>query len=109
MATQLSVIRGDYLSTQTINLSSSTDDFTDLTCTGQVRTHPDGDLLYQFVPSVLYAEQYSGAVAFDIPANDTKNFPPINLYGDIHFYSTGTKDQTLFEFRLNVLPDVTHL
>jgi len=31
------------------------------------------------------------------------------LYGDIHFYATGIKDQTLFEFRLNVLPDVTHL
>lgn len=109
MATQLSVIRGDYLSTQTINLSSSTDDFTDLACTGQVRTHPDGDLLYQFVPSVSYATQYSGAVTFDIPADETKNFPPINLYGDIHFYAPDIKDQTLFEFRLDVLPDVTHL
>lgn len=109
MATQLSVTRGDYLSTQTVNLSSSTDDFSGLECTGQVRAHPDGDLLYQFVPDVAYAEQYSGSVTFDIPASETKNFPPINLYGDIHFYSTGIKDQTLFEFRLNVSPDVTHL
>ena len=109
MATQLSVKRGYYFGTQTVNLSSSTSDFTDLECTGQIRSHPDGDLLYQFVPDVAYAEQYSGSVTFDIPASETKNFPPINLYGDIHFYATGIKDQTLFEFRLNVLPDVTHL
>ena len=94
MATQLSVTRGDYFGTQTINLSSSTDDFSGLECTGQLRAHPDGDLLHEFVPTVAYAEQYSGSVTFDIPASATKNFPPINLYGDVHFYSTGIKDQT---------------
>jgi len=109
VATQLSVIRGDYLCTQTVNLSSATDDFTGLDCTGQIRAHPDGNLIHQFVPTVSYAEQYSGSVYFEIPGSVTKGFPPINLYGDIHFYATGIKDQTLFEFRLNVLPDVTHL
>jgi hypothetical protein len=109
MATQLSVIRGDYLCTQTVNLSSATDDFSNLSCTGQIRAHPDGNLLYQFIPTVAYAAYQSGSVYFDIPASVTKGFPPINLYGDVHFYSTGIKDQTLFEFRLNVLPDVTHL
>lgn len=109
MATQLTVIRGDTLNTQTINLTSHTDDFTNLTCTGQIRTHPDGDLIYEFDPVVSYAEPYSGSVYFSIPANETRSFPPINLYGDIHFYSTGISDQTLFEFRLNVLADVTHL
>jgi hypothetical protein len=109
VATQLSVIRGDYLCTQTINLSSNTDDFSNLSCTGQIRPHPDGDLLYQFIPTIEYAAPFSGAVSFIIPSSATKNFPPINLYGDIHFYSPGIKDRTLFEFRLNVLPDVTHL
>lgn len=109
MATQLSVIRGDYLCTQTINLSSDTDDFSNLSCTGQIRPHPDGDLLYQFVPTIDYAAPYSGAVSFTIPASVTRNFPPINLYGDIHFYAPDIKDRTLFEFRLNVLADVTHL
>lgn len=109
MATQLSVIRGDYLCTQTINLSSDTDDFSNLSCTGQIRPHPDGDLLYQFVPTIEYAAPYSGAVSFTIPASVTRNFPPINLYGDIHFYAPDIKDRTLFEFRLNVLADVTHL
>ncbi len=109
MATQLTAIRGDFMGTYTVNLTSDVDDFTNLECTGQLRSHPDGDLLYQFVPTILYAEQYSGSIAFDIPANETKNFPPINLYGDVHFYSTGIKDQTLFEFRLDVTPDVTHL
>jgi len=109
VATQLLVTRGDDLGTQTINLSSSTDDFSNLSCTGEVRTHPDGELLYQFVPDVIYAEQYSGSIAFDIPGSETKNFPPINLHGDVHFYSTGIKNQTLFKFRLNVTPDVTHL
>ncbi len=109
MATQLSVIRGDTLGTQTINLSSSTDDFSNLSCTGELRAHPDGDLVYQFVPTVDYAAPLSGSVYFDIPASVSKNFPPINLYGDVHFYSTGISDQTLFQFRLNVLPDVTHL
>jgi len=109
VATQLTVIRGDTFGTQTINLSSSTDDFNGLNCTGQLRAHPDGNLIYQFVPVISYAEQLSGSVYFNIPASETKQFPPINLYGDIHFFATGIKDQTLFEFRLNVLPDTTHL
>ena len=108
-ATQLSVIRGDHLCTQNINLTSSSDDFTNMTCTGQIRTHPDGDLVYQFVPTISYADPYSGSVYFDISGYYTKNFPPINLYGDVHFYSTGIKNRTLFQFRLNVLPDVAHI
>lgn len=107
--TQLCVIRGDDLCGQTINLTSSTDDFSNLSCTGQIRTHPDGNLIYQFIPSVLYAAPYSGAVYFSVPSSVTKNFPPINLYGDIHFYSTGITNKTLFSFRLNVSSDVTHL
>ena len=109
MATQLTTTRGDYFGTQTVNLSSSTDDFTDLECTGQLRTHPDGELIHQFIPTVASAGLGSASVTFDIAGSVTKNFPPINLYGDIHFYAPGIKDQTLFEFRLNVNPDVTHL
>lgn len=109
MATQLTVIRGDDLGTQSINLTSSYLDFSNISCTGEIRPHPDGNLLYQFVPVVSYAGFGSGLVYFDIPGSATKNFPPINLYGDIHFYSTGISDRTLFEFRLDVLPDVTHL
>jgi len=109
MATQLSVIRGDDLGTQTVNLSSSILDFSNITCTGEVRPHPDGNLLHQFVPTVLTGTFGTGIVYFDIPGAVTRTFPPINLYGDIHFYSTGILDRTLFEFRLNVLPDVTHL
>lgn len=109
MATQLSVIRGDYLCTQTINLSSNDDNFTDLSCTGQIRTHPDGPLIHQFTPDIIYAEYLSGQVQFDISGQFTRNFPPINLYGDVHFFSTGIKNQTYWSFRLNVLPDVTHL
>ena len=100
MATQLTVIRGDTLCTQTINLASTTDDFT--------------DLVYQFVPTIEYAGPLSGSVYFSIPGSDTKNFPPINLYGDVHFNCTGNStsgvdNQTLFEFRLDVKADVTHL
>ena len=109
VATQYSVIRGDYFGTETINLSSSTDDFSNMACTGQLRAHPDGDLLHQFVPTIAYAESGSGSVTFDIVGSVTKNLPPINLYGDIQFYSTGIRNQTFFEFRLNVTPDVTHL
>ena len=109
MATQLTIIRGDTLGTQTINLTSATDDFTALTCTGQIRSHPDGSLIYQFIPTVTSAGDLSASVFFDIAASNTKAFPPINLYGDIHFFAPGIKDVTLFEFRLNVLPDVTHL
>ncbi len=109
MATQLTIIRGDTLGTQTINLTSATDDFTALTCTGQIRSHPDGSLIYQFIPTITSAGDLSASVFFDITASNTKAFPPINLYGDIHFFAPGIKDVTLFEFRLNVLPDVTHL
>ncbi len=114
MATQLTVIRGDRLETQTINLSSSVDDFTGLVCTGELRAHPDGDLIYQFVPTVEYAAPQSGAVYFSIPGDETKSFPPLNLYGDIHFTTeggtaSGVYNRTLFEFRLNVKADVTQL
>jgi len=114
VATQLTVIRGDRLETQTINLSSSVDDFTGLVCTGELRAHPDGDLIYQFVPTVEYAAPLSGSVYFMIPGNDTKNFPPLNLYGDIHFSTvdgtaSGVYNQTLFQFRLDVKADVAHL
>ena len=51
----------------------------------------------------------TGIVEFGIPSSITKSLPPINLYGDLHFYSTGIQDRTLFEFRLDVLADVTHL
>lgn len=109
MATQLTVIRGDDLGTQTVTLSSAYLDFSNITCTGQIRPHPDGNLLYQFIPTVSSAVSGSSTVYFDIPGYITKTFPPINLYGDIHFYSTGISDRTLFEFRLDVLSDVTHL
>lgn len=109
MATQLSVIRGDIFPAQTITVTSSELDFSNITCTGQLRPHPDGNLIYQFVPTVLSGALHTGIVEFYFPGSATKNFPPINLYGDLHFYSTGISDRTLFEFRLNVLPDVTHL
>lgn len=109
MATQFSVIRGDYFPAQILNLSSATDDFSNLSCTGEIRPYPDGPLLYQFVPTISYAERYSGSLYFDIPSSVTRSFPPINLYGDLHFYSTGINDITLFEFRINVLEDVTHM
>jgi hypothetical protein len=109
MATQLSVIRGDTFPSQIITITSSEFDFSNITCTGQIRPHPDGNLIYQFVPTIISGGLYTGVVGFNIPSSATKNFPPINLYGDLHFYSTGILDRTLFEFRLNVLPDVTHL
>jgi hypothetical protein len=109
MATQLSVIRGDNLGTQTVTLVSSDLDFSNMTCTGQVRPHPDGNLLYQFVPTVNTATVGTGIVFFDIPGSITKSLPPINLYGDIHFYGTGISDVTFFEFRLDVSPNVTQL
>jgi len=108
VATQLSVIRGDTLSTQTINLTSATDDFTGLTCSGQIRAHPDGYALYTFNPTVVYAAAYSGSIYFSVPSSVTRSLPPINLYGDIHFFATGILDQTLFQFRLDVSPNVTH-
>lgn len=108
MATQLSVIRGDDLGTQTLTISSETLDFSNILCSGQIRPHPDGNLIYEFMPTVLTETTGSCVVYFDIPGSVTRSFPPINLYGDVHFYSTGISDRTLFEFRLNVLPDVTH-
>lgn len=109
MATQLTVIRGDRLGTQTLNITSSTDDFSNLSCSGQLRAHPDGNLIHQFEPLVYAAGTGAATVVFDIEGSDTKTFPPINLYGDIHFYSTGIFNKTLFQFRLDVLPDVTHV
>lgn len=108
MATQLSVIRGDIFPNQTITVTSSDLDFTNIACTGQLRPHPDGNLIHQFIPTVVTGVLGTGVIEFYIPGSITKNFPPINLYGDLHFYSTGINDRTLFEFRLNVLPDVTH-
>ena len=109
MATQLSIIRGDTFPTQTITVTSANLDFANITCTGQLRPHPDGNLLYQFVPTTVSGVNGTGVVQFSFPSSVTKGFPPINLYGDLHFYSTGIMDSTLFEFRLNVLPDVTQL
>ena len=109
MAIQLSVIRGDTFPTQTVTVTSEILDFTDIVCTGQIRPHPDGNLLYQFTPTIVTGVYQTGIVEFSIPASITRAFPPINLYGDLHFYSTGIMDRTLFEFRLNVLPDVTQL
>ncbi|GEM_PF-6063839 len=105
---QLSVIRGDDLDSQTINLESQVLNFDNLTCSGQIRTHPDGELLYSFFPTVISGVSGNAQVKFDVPASQTRNFPPINLYGDVHFYSTGIGNRTLFSFRLNVCSDVTH-
>jgi hypothetical protein len=109
MATQLSIIRGDTFPTQTITVTSELLDFTNIVCTGQIRPHPDGNLIYQFVPTVVSGLNKTGVVEFSIPSSVTKTFPPINLYGDLHFYSTGIQDRTLFEFRLDVQQDVTQL
>jgi len=102
MAIQLSVIRGDTFPTQTVTVTSEVLDFT-------LRPHPDGNLLYQFVPTVITGGYKTGVVEFSIPSSATRGFPPINLYGDLHFYSTGILDRTLFEFRLDVQQDVTQL
>jgi hypothetical protein len=109
MATQLSVIRGDTFPTETVTVTSDVLDFTNIVCTGQLRSHPDGNLLYTFVPTVVSGLFKTGVVQFSIPSSVTKGFPPINLYGDLHFYSTGIIDRTLFEFRLEVQQDVTQL
>lgn len=109
MATQLSVIRGDDLQTQTITITANQLDFSNIVCTGQIRPHPDGNLLHTFVPTIVSGLYQTGIVEFSIPASVTRSFPPINLYGDIHFYSTGILNQTLFEFRLDVLTDITQI
>jgi hypothetical protein len=109
MATQLSVIRGDTFPVQTVSTFSSVLDFTNMTCTGQLRTHPDGNLLYQFIPTVVSGLLGTGVVTYSIPSSATKTFPPLNLYGDIHYYLPTTGDRTLHEFRLNVVQDVTQL
>lgn len=109
MATQLTVIRGDTFPTQTITVTSDSLDFTNIVCSGQIRPHPDGNLLYTFVPTIVSGINRTGIVEFSFPSSVTKTLPPINLYGDLHFYSTGIQDRTLFEFRLDVLADVTHL
>ena len=109
MATQLTVIRGDTFPTQTITVTSDSLDFTNIVCSGQIRPHPDGNLLYTFVPTIVSGINGTGVVEFSFPSSVTKTLPPINLYGDLHFYSAGIQDRTLFEFRLDVLADVTHL
>lgn len=109
MATQLTVIRGDTLPDQTVEVFSDVLDFTNVTCTGQLRTHPDGNLLYQFVPTVVSGVLGTGVFLYNIPSSTTKSLPPINLYGDIHCYLPTTGDRTFGEFRLNVLQDVTQL
>ena len=109
MATQLTVIRGDTFPTQTITVTSDSLDFTNIVCSGQIRPHPDGNLLYTFVPTIVSGINGTGIVEFSFPSSVTKTLPPINLYGDLNFYSTGIQDRTLFEFRLDVLADVTHL
>jgi len=109
MATQLTVIRGDTFPTQTITVTSDSLDFTNIVCSGQIRPHPDGNLLYTFAPTIVSGINGTGVVQFSFPSSVTKTLPPINLYGDLHFYSTGIQDRTLFEFRLDVLADVTHL
>jgi len=109
MATQLTVIRGDTLCEESVTVTSTDLDFTNFSCTGQIRPHPDGNLIYQFVPTIVSGVDGTGVITFSIPSSATKAFPPINLYGDIHYYSPTFDDRTLFEFRLNVLPDVTHL
>ncbi len=109
MATQLSVIRGDTLSEEMVTVTSTDLDFTNFSCTGQLRMHPDGNLIYQFIPTIVSGVNGTGQLIFNIHSSVTRSFPTINLYGDIHYYSTGFDDRTFFEFRLNVLPDVTHL
>jgi hypothetical protein len=110
MSTQLSVTRGDNLGTQTVTLTSASLDYSNLSCTGELRKHPDSEsTLYRFVPTISSATTGSAVVYFDLPGSVTKTLPPINLYGDIHFYSTGILDQTLFQFRLDVSPDVSHM
>ena len=61
------------------------------------------------MPTIVSGINGTGVVQFSFPSSVAKTLPPINLYGDLHFYSTGIQDRTLFEFRLDVLADVTHL
>ena len=109
MSTQLYVIRGDDLGTQNLNITSDTLDFSNLSCTGEIRLHPDSEWVYRFVPTISGATTGSAVVYFDLPGSVTKSFPPINLYGDIHFYSTGISDWTIFQFRVDVSLDVAHM
>lgn len=109
MATQLYVTRGDALGTQNLNITSSTLDFSNLSCTGEIRFHPDSEWYYRFVPTISGATTGQAVVYFDIPGSVTKTFPPLNLYGDIHFYSTGIYDRTFFKFRLSVELDVANM
>lgn len=109
MSYQLSVIRGDDFPAEIINITSSTDDFTGLGCTGALRMHPDGPLVYQFVPTVLYAGSGSGSISFTFPASATNSFPPLNLDGDIKFYAPGIGARTLFQFKLDVTANDTQL
>jgi hypothetical protein len=109
MAKQLTVIRGDTLPDQTEQVFSNILDFTNVTCTGQIRTHPDGPMLYQFTPTVVSGLLGTGVFLYSIPANITKTLPPINLYGDIYCHLPSTGFRTFGEFRLNVLQNVTQI
>ena len=109
MSYQLSVIRGDDFPPEIINITSATDDFTGLGCTGALRMHPDGPLVFQFVPTVLYAGSGSGSVSMSFNASDTRSFPPLNLDGDIRFYAPGIGARTLLQFKLDVVQDDSHI
>lgn len=109
MATQLRITRGDKLPTETVTVYSACLDFSNVTCTGHIRAHPDGYLIHQFVPTIVSGTLGTGKVQFSINGSATKSFPPINLYGDIHFYTPSFEDLTLFKFRLDVDPDTSQL
>ena len=109
MATQLRINRGDALNSETITVYSSCLDFSNATCTGHIRAHPDGNLIHQFVPTIVSGVLGTGKVRFSIDGSASKSFPPINLYGDLHFYTPSFKDLTLFKFRLEVDADTTQL
>lgn len=108
MAYQLEVIRGDDFPAQVINITSDSDDFTGMGCTGVLRMHPDGPQVIQFVPTILSAVSGSASVALSFLAADTRSFPPLNLDGDIRFYAPGIGSRTLFQFKMNVVLNDTY-
>ena len=65
--------------------------------------------MFQLIQTVNILLNTTGSGTVSFPSSVTRGFPPINLYGDLHFYSTGIMDRTLFEFRLEVQQDVTQL
>jgi hypothetical protein len=106
---QLSVIRGDTFSPERVTLiSDGADDFTGLTCTGMLRAFPDGDIVHTFYPTVISGAYQTGQVTFEFSPSVTQNFPCVNLFGDIEFFATGVGRKTYLQFRLDVLPNVTH-